>query len=258
MSSQDSTPSVLSMLFLGQEVRFTVDEHGELCWVAQDVAKILGIENARQNLAKFPDDEKGVCSTYTNRGPRETLTVNEPGLYRLIFQSRKPEAEDMKRWVFHDVLPTLRRFGSYSMPTKGLQNLHTLPPTPMLQDDASRLIPKHTHAGAKSTDDNHFDITANMVRIWIALQQTTDWLSAKEASKRTNTVLCTAGRILRNLHKEGLLDVRRANAFWYRIAENAPQQHPEFYREIKEMQALFQQQGIVFNRQPDWHPNDFR
>lgn len=41
------------------------------------------------------------------------ICINEPGLYRLIFQSRKPEAEKFKRWVFHDVLPQIRKTGSY-------------------------------------------------------------------------------------------------------------------------------------------------
>ena len=48
------------------------------------------------------------------------LVVNEPGLYRLVFASRKPEAKEFQRWVYHEVLPTLRKTGSYTIAQKAL------------------------------------------------------------------------------------------------------------------------------------------
>lgn len=87
-------------------------------WVAEDVARILEIKNVRQNLALFDDDEKGVCSIYTPGGKQDLLTVTEPGLYRLIFKSRKPIAKKFQRWVFHEVLPQIRKTGGYSIQEK--------------------------------------------------------------------------------------------------------------------------------------------
>lgn len=55
------------------------------------------------------------------RGNPNVNCVNEPGLYRLIFQSRKKKAEEFKRWVLHEVLPALRRYGAYEIPIKGEQ-----------------------------------------------------------------------------------------------------------------------------------------
>lgn len=98
-------------------------------FVAADVCKVLDIQNVRQNLANFPDDEKGVSTIYTLGGPQKMLVVSEPGLYRLIFMSRKPEAEKFKRWVFHEVLPSIRKYGYYLAPyqkiieIKGTENL---------------------------------------------------------------------------------------------------------------------------------------
>ena len=98
--------------------------NGEPWFVAADLCRVLDIQNVRQNLADFPDDEKqtvlippkGVYSTYT-RGDYQNMTVvSEPGLYRLIFMSRKPEAEKIKRWVFHEVLPSIRKYGYYVAP----------------------------------------------------------------------------------------------------------------------------------------------
>jgi len=61
----------------------------------------------------FPANEKGVNTLHTPGGKQKMLTVNEPGLYRLVFQSRKPEAEKFKTWVFTEVLPSVRRTGMF-------------------------------------------------------------------------------------------------------------------------------------------------
>ena len=54
--------------------------------------------------------------------------INESGLYRLIFASRKPEAEKFRRWVFHEVLPSIRKTGYYSVAKKKKKELPQLPP----------------------------------------------------------------------------------------------------------------------------------
>ncbi len=97
-----------------QEVRFvgTADKPE---WIASDVGKVLEIKNVRQLLAKFSEDEKGVCNIYTPGGEQSVLTVTEPGLYRLIFKSRKAIAKKFQRWIFHEVLPEIRKSGSYSL-----------------------------------------------------------------------------------------------------------------------------------------------
>ena len=108
------TPQIIEHEQFGQ-IRF-VKIDWESWFVAADVCKVLDIQNVRQNLANFPDDEKGVCNIYTLGGPQKVNIVNEPGLYRLIFMSRKPEAEKIKRWTFHDVLPSIRKRGFYVAP----------------------------------------------------------------------------------------------------------------------------------------------
>lgn len=82
-------------------------------WVAQDVGDILGLKNIRQNLASMEDYQKGVCTVYTPGGEQEMLTVKEPGLYALIFTSRKDAAKRFQRWVFEEVLPSIRKTGYY-------------------------------------------------------------------------------------------------------------------------------------------------
>lgn len=94
-------------------VRAVRDENGEPMFVAKDVCAALGLGNSRQALARLDDDEKGVISTDTPGGEQQMQAVNEPGLYVLVFSSRKPEARAFKRWVTHEVLPALRRDGGY-------------------------------------------------------------------------------------------------------------------------------------------------
>ena len=118
-------PEVVPELFEHEEFgQFRFIKRGEEIWfVAVDVCRALDIQNVRQNLAEFPDDEKGVCSIYTPGGPQKMNIVSEPGFYRLIFMSRKPEAEKIKRWVFHEVLPSIRKYGYYSMDEKNFVKL---------------------------------------------------------------------------------------------------------------------------------------
>jgi prophage antirepressor-like protein len=60
-------------------------------------------------------DEKGIVLNYTNGGNQTMSAVNEQGLYALVLSSRKREAKEFKRWVTHEVIPTIRKTGSYSL-----------------------------------------------------------------------------------------------------------------------------------------------
>ena len=89
----NSLEAVISLDFQGTRVRF-VGTPDNPAWVAQDVCDALDIENARQAIANFDEEERGVCvcNVYGTFGRRELATVYEPGLYKLIMRSRKPEA----------------------------------------------------------------------------------------------------------------------------------------------------------------------
>lgn len=104
---------LLAPQFEGHEIR-VVGTADAPEWVAQDVCDALGIRSARSALRKFSDDQKGVHSVHTLGGEQDMLTVTEAGLYRLVFRSSRPEAERFQRWVFHEVLPAIRRTGTYA------------------------------------------------------------------------------------------------------------------------------------------------
>lgn len=94
------------------EIRTTMKD-GEPWFVAVDVCRALEHSNSRMALERLDDDEKGVSSIYTLGGKQEMAVVNEPGLYTLVLGSRKPEAKAFKRWITHDVIPTIRKTGGY-------------------------------------------------------------------------------------------------------------------------------------------------
>jgi prophage antirepressor-like protein len=96
-------------------LRHHLDEHGEPWFVAKDVCDYLELENPSQAYKRVPDEDRGVSTIDTPSGSQQMVIVNEPGLYRLIFESRKPEAEAFKRWVFRELLPSLRRNGYYRL-----------------------------------------------------------------------------------------------------------------------------------------------
>ena len=89
-------------------------------FVATDVCAVLGIVNVSDALRKLDDDEKmtlGLTDSHSgSRGGAQSINViNEPGLYSLIMSSRKPEAKKFKRWVTHEVLPSIRKTGLYAV-----------------------------------------------------------------------------------------------------------------------------------------------
>lgn len=99
--------------FKNHEVRTATHQNGEVYFCLPDVAEILEIKNANAN--RFNLNEKGVHKMYTptKGGKQEVTFINEPNLYRVIFRSNKEEAIIFQNWVFEEVLPTIRKTGSY-------------------------------------------------------------------------------------------------------------------------------------------------
>ena len=87
---------------------------GKPWFIAKDVCDCLG--TATKDLpAILDEDEKGVDTIDTLGGPQQMTVISEPGLYSLVLRSRKPKAKAFKRWVTHDVLPSIRKTGAYTM-----------------------------------------------------------------------------------------------------------------------------------------------
>ncbi|MBT2158390.1 Bro-N domain-containing protein [Clostridioides difficile] len=97
----------------GNNVR-TILKDGNPWWVLKDICSVLEIGNSRDVTSRLDSDEKGVDIIDTPGGKQEVSIINESGLYSVILVSRKPEAKKFKRWVTHEVLPSIRRHGLYA------------------------------------------------------------------------------------------------------------------------------------------------
>ena len=98
----------------------TLEVNGEPYFVGKDVAEILGYQNASKALADHVDDEDKLNNeTLSSLGQRSGWLVNESGLYSLILSSKLPKAKEFKHWVTSEVLPSIRKTGSYAIPKNG-------------------------------------------------------------------------------------------------------------------------------------------
>lgn len=100
--------------FKGAALRTLTDEAGEPWFVAKDVCDILGIDTNHLSESLDSDEMNTLRITEGNvRGNPNKIIISEPGLYRLVMKSRKPEAKEFQRWVTHEVLPRIRKTGGY-------------------------------------------------------------------------------------------------------------------------------------------------
>lgn len=165
---QTNQPQIQEFQFQTNPLRI-VEHNGELWFIAVDVCNVLGLGNTTNALKRLDDDEYAlILIKGITKGNEMTNLVNESGFYSLALGSRKPVAKEFKRWVTHEVLPTLRKTGTYSVPgaeqarldtpstkedRKPLANLvNTLVDcAPFSYRNAWHLV--HAHMGGKHAED---------------------------------------------------------------------------------------------------------
>jgi prophage antirepressor-like protein len=99
-----------------------VEIGGDPWFVAADVCAALDLNNTSMAVSGLDDDERGVSEVDTRGGKQSVTVISESGLYSLVLRSRKPEAKQFKRWITHDVLPAIRKTGSYGSGVPALPN----------------------------------------------------------------------------------------------------------------------------------------
>jgi len=99
------------------EVR-TVLMDGEPWFGGKDVAVALGYKNPQEAIRTHVDEEdKGASEILTPGGKQRIVAINESGLYSLILSSKLTTAKEFKRWITHDVIPSIRKHGAYMTET---------------------------------------------------------------------------------------------------------------------------------------------
>ena len=109
--------NIIPFNFESHSIRVCLDETNAPWFNAKDICGVLGYSNARKSVADHVDPEDVTKrDTLTEGGIQQTNHVNESGLYALILCSHLPKAKEFKRWVTHEVLPSIRKTGSYAVP----------------------------------------------------------------------------------------------------------------------------------------------
>ena len=107
--------------FQSHNVRVVMDEEGNPWFVAKDVCEVLGHTSPTKAISSLDEDETALKIIQGSMGSREVNAVSESGLYTLIIRSSKPNAKKFRKWVTSEVLPSIRKTGSYTVP-KSLYN----------------------------------------------------------------------------------------------------------------------------------------
>ena len=137
--------------FNSSTVRVITDDNGEPWFVAKEIAAVLGYSDAFEMTKKLDEDEKQNLQI-AGFGPRGVTVINEAGLYSCILTSQKEEAKPFKRWVTHDVLPSIRKTGRFEAESPDISQA----------EHAFKLIPSVVRAARMlGLDKNAAAISAN-------------------------------------------------------------------------------------------------
>lgn len=113
--------NLIPFQFETHDIPAYVDDDSTIWWRLTDICKVLDLSNPSKVAGRLrPSESKSLTFSYMGQQELKTLLVNEQGLYRLIMRSNKPEAQRFQDWVFAEVLPQIRKTGTYAV--------HTMPP----------------------------------------------------------------------------------------------------------------------------------
>lgn len=101
----------VASMFGGHQVRHVIAD--QPIWIARDVCEVIGISKYRDALAQLDADERVSVTVDTPGGPQQMSGVTEAGIWSLLLISRSPQVKPFKRWLTHEVLPTIRKTGHY-------------------------------------------------------------------------------------------------------------------------------------------------
>ena len=176
--------------FKGAPLRTLTDKAGEPWFVAKDVCDILGMSNPSMAVTALDKDEVAQIDPKDylgseNRSNQAVNIVSEPGLYKLIMRSRKPEAKEFQRWVTHEVLPQIRRTGGYIPTDAG--------------DDDMTILAKAVMIGQRTMEQQQRKIAEQHTRI-VELEPKARFADAVAASDGT----CLVGELAKMLRQNGM------------------------------------------------------
>lgn len=212
--------------FKGAALRTLTDENGEPWFVAKDVCDVLGYTNASKAISDHVDSEDKLNNeSLSSLGQRGGWLVNESGLYSLVLSSKLPTAKEFKRWVTHEVLPSIRKHGAYmtqqtldkaltspdfliQLATKlkeEQEKVKELEPKAQALDDFTNVEDRLlVRDAAKVLSNAGTPIKEKQLREWMADH---NWIFKSGGSWRATAEHCTAGHLVMVMsQKHGVKD----------------------------------------------------
>jgi len=194
--------TTLQLFNYGPQAVRTLMVEGEPAFIARDLCAVLDIRNTNDAISALDDDEKGVAITDTLGGAQSMAYVTEAGMYSLVLRSRKPEAKAFKRWITHEVLPAIRKNGSFGVPA-----------TPQTYAEALRELASSVEAQAALEAKIAADAPKVLFADSVATSQSTILVGDLAKILRGNGVPIGANRLFALLREDGYL-IRRQGTDW--------------------------------------------
>ena len=198
----------------------TMEINGEPYFVGKDVAEILGYVDTNKAIAMHVDEEDKLNDkTALSLGQRGGWLINESGLYSLILSSKLPNAKKFKRWVTSEILPAIRKTGSYSIQSK--------PDSYMIEDPIARAERWIEEQKEKKALENKIEEQKPLVEYAEHIQASKDVIDMKSMAKLANKNGVKIGRnkLFAFLRNRGILDkynIPYANYMdreWFEVVE---------------------------------------
>ena len=181
-------------------VRIIVKENGEPLFCGKDVATCLGYSDPSKAVSvKVDDEDKGIAKMATPGGEQETTFINESGLYSLILGSKLDSAKKFKRWVTSEVLPSIRKNGSYSVKRTPQNYIEALEEALRLAKENEKLALENKHQ-AKELEENK-----PKVQMYNDLMRSDRLVEVAELAKMLGMGSKT---LYKNLRKMGVLSLK--------------------------------------------------
>lgn len=209
--------------FNASTLRVLTDENGEPWFVAKDICDVLNYTNASKAISDHVDPEDKLNNeSLSSLGQRGGWLVNESGLYSLVLSSKLPTAKEFKRWVTHEVLPSIRKTGGYVPATEADSDEDILAKAVLIAQKTIDLKNRQLQAkdmqimelepkaqaldtftnvedrllvrdAAKILSNSGTPITEKQLREWMA---NNDWIYKANGSWHATARHCTAGHLV--------------------------------------------------------------
>jgi anti-repressor protein len=188
----------------------TVTINGEPWFVLKDVCDVLGISNPSVVVSRIDDEER---SKFNLGRQGEATIINESGLYNVILRSDKPEAKAFKKWVTSEVLPSIRKTGSYSV-SKPLSDLEVLARAMLTADKVIKDL------------ENKVSIMTPKAELYDVAMSSEDLLSMNDVAKIISAENIGRNQLFKILREQKVLMVDNTpyqshiNNGWFKVIES--------------------------------------